>query len=60
MKQGDGKQASEALQEAAEKMAENDAAKGLSEMEQLESLARELEFSEDQVAREHNEAPGGG
>ncbi len=60
MKQGDGQQASEALQEAAEQMAQSDAARGLSEMEQLESLARELEFSEDQVAREHNEAPGGG
>jgi len=51
LRQGEGQQASEELKKALEQLAQSEAAQKLSEMEQLEALQRELEFSEDQVAR---------
>jgi len=51
LRQGQGQQASEELKQALEQLAQSEGAQNLSKMEQLQALQRELEFSEDQIAR---------
>jgi hypothetical protein len=51
LQQGDTQQASEDLQQASEEMQQNSATQSLSEMQQLESLAREMEFAEEEMSQ---------
>lgn len=59
LSEGNDEEAGKGLERAAEELSANAAAQGLSEMQQLEALARELEFAEEEMARGPGEAQSG-
>ncbi|MGI6352425.1 MAG: hypothetical protein ACOX6M_12140 [Armatimonadota bacterium] len=60
LREGDNQGASQQLEQAAQELAESAGAQGLSEMQQLEALAREMEFAEEEMAQINGEEGQGG